>query len=387
MRRSILLLAAGLALRCSPPAPGSFHASPPAAHGRAAGHLIRSEKLEGAPPGSTGWRILYVSTGLDGRPIEVSGVAIVPDLPAPAAGRSVVAWAHPTTGVAENCAPSLRREFFDSIPHLTALVALDYVVVATDYPGLGAAGPHPYLVGVSEGRAVLDSVRAASELPSAGAGRRLVAWGHSQGGHAALFAGELARSYAPELELSGVAAIAPATDLAQLLRDDAGERSGRIIASYAFWSWSRVYGAPLDAVVPASEIPAIDRVARDCIETTGEAYRAVFDSLPLPAGFLKDGAYEASPWKALLDRNRPGRSPIRAPIYVAQGQEDEIVRPSVTADFVADLCRRGEVVRYESLPGVDHMRAGRASATSAIQWMRDRLDGKPARNGCAAPAL
>ncbi len=351
------------------------------------GRLIRSEKLPGAPPGSTGWRVLYVSTGLDGRPIEVSGVVVVPDLPAPAAGRDVVAWAHPTTGVAENCAPSLREEVFDSIPHLTALVALDYVVAATDYPGLGTAGPHPYLVGVSEGRAVLDSVRAAREVASAGPGRRFVAWGHSQGGHAALFAGELARDYAPELELSGVAAIAPATDLAQLLKDDVGERSGRIIASYAVWSWSRVYGAPLGPVVPASAVSAIDRVARDCVETTAEAYRAVFDSLPIHDGFLKDGAYAASPWKGLLEANRPGRAPTRAPIYVAQGQEDEIVRPTVTADFVAGLCRQGEVVRFESLPGVDHMRAGRASATSAIQWMRDRLDGRPVKNGCAVPLL
>lgn len=387
MRRSILLAAAGLALRCAPPAPGPFDAAPAAMLGGAPGRLIRSEKIEGAPPGALAWRVLYVSTGIDGKPIEVSGVVIASELPAPAAGRGVVAWAHPTTGVAENCAPSLREELFESIPHLTALVALDYVVVATDYPGLGTAGPHPYLVGLSEGRAILDSVRAAREIPAAGAGRRFVAWGHSQGGQAALFAGELAREYAPELELSGVAAIAPATDLAQLLKDDVGERSGRIIASYAFWSWSRVYGAPLDAVVPASELPAIDRVARDCVETTGEAFRAALDSLPLPAGFLKDGAYEASPWKSLLEQNRPGRSPTRAPIYVAQGREDEIVRPSVTADFVAELCRRGEIVRFESLPGVDHLRAARASATSAIQWMRDRLDGKPARNGCLAPVL
>ncbi len=331
--------------------------------------------------------MLYVSTGLDGRPIEVSGVVIASDLPAPLAGRNIVAWAHPTTGVAENCAPSLRRDFFESIPHLTALVALDAVVVATDYPGLGTPGPHPYLVGVSEGRAVLDAVRAAREVPEAGAGRRYVVWGHSQGGHAALFAGELAPTYAPELELSGVAAIAPATDLARLLEDDLGQRSGRVIASYAFWSWSRIYGAPLEAIVPPGEIPAIDRVAADCIETTAQAYRAAFDSLSLRGNPLKKGAYEAEPWKTLVEENRPGRAPIQAPIYVAQGEEDEIVRPSVTTDFVADLCRMGEAVAFESLPGADHMRAGRASATSAIQWMRDRLDGKPMRNGCLKPSL
>ena len=190
------------------------------------------------------------------------------------------------------------------------------------------------------------------------------------------------RSTLPSSTLAGVAAIAPATELRQLLVDDLAERAGRLIAAYSLWSWSRVYGAPLAPVVVEAAIPNIDRAARDCVETWGEAYRAVFDSRGLRPDFLKAGAFEAEPWKRLLEENRPGRRPIRAPIYVAQGEEDTIVRPSVTADFVAGLCRTGERVRYETLPGVDHMRAGRASATSAVQWLRDRFDGKRAPTTC-----
>jgi hypothetical protein len=121
------------------------------------------------------WRILYFSTGLDEKPVEVSGIVVAPELPPSLAGRHVVAWAHPTTGVADNCAPSLREDVFDTIPHLQALLALDYVVTATDYPGLGTSGPHPYLVGESEGRAVIDSVRAAREIEKAGASVRYAA--------------------------------------------------------------------------------------------------------------------------------------------------------------------------------------------------------------------
>ena len=40
-----------------------------------------------------------------------------------------------------------------------------YAIAATDYPGLGTPGPHPYLVGDSEARAVIDSVRAARSFP------------------------------------------------------------------------------------------------------------------------------------------------------------------------------------------------------------------------------
>jgi pimeloyl-ACP methyl ester carboxylesterase len=324
---------------------------------------------------------------MHGERIEVSGVIIAPDLPPPQGGRPVVAWAHPTTGVADICAPSTNPEFFDTIPHLPALIALDYVVAATDYAGLGTPGPHPYLVGESEGRSVLDAVRAAANLPKTGAGPRFVAWGHSQGGHAALFAGQMARRYAPNLALVGVAAIAPATELRELLQDDFTERVGKILTAYALWSWAEVYGVSLESAARPAAIPGIERVVRDCVETEGEGYRVAYDSLAMGDSFLIRGAFEAEPWRRLLDRNRPGGEPIGAPVYVAQGTEDPIVRPAVTSDFVRGLCARGEVVRYEELPGAAHLRAGRISATSAIQWMRDRFDGRPAPSTCEAPSL
>ena len=65
---------------------------------------------------------------------------------------------------------------------------------------MGPPGPHPYLVGTSEGMNALDSVRAARNLPEAGAGSDFAVWGHSQGGHASLFTGHLAASYAPDAQ-------------------------------------------------------------------------------------------------------------------------------------------------------------------------------------------
>ena len=134
------------------------------------GALIRSQPMWGAPDGAAAYRILYRSEGLNGEPIAVSGVVIVPDGSPPPGGRPIVAWAHPTTGVARACAPSLARVLFRSIQGLRGMLAQGYAVAATDYPGLGTPGPHPYLVGVSEGRAVLDSVRAARTIPGVGGG-------------------------------------------------------------------------------------------------------------------------------------------------------------------------------------------------------------------------
>jgi hypothetical protein len=129
------------------------------------GNLISAEAMPGAPDGARAYRILYWSTGLDRKPVEVSGVVIAPRGPPPPGGRPVIAWAHPTTGVVERCAPSLARVFFASIQGRRAMLERGDVVAATDYPGLGTPEVHPYLVGDSEAHAVLDSVRAAKQTP------------------------------------------------------------------------------------------------------------------------------------------------------------------------------------------------------------------------------
>jgi hypothetical protein len=129
-------------------------------------------------------------------------------------------------------------------------------------------------------------------------------------------------------------------------------------------------------------VPAIDRLAADCIETEGEAYGALLATLPIPSNYLSPEVYGSGQWRPLFAENRPGQSRTGAALYIAQGTDDTIVRPAVTADFVAGLCRAGETVRYEPFPGVGHMKAGRVSASSAIQWMQDRFEGARAPSTC-----
>ena len=146
-------------------------------------------------------------------------MVVAPAGPAPASGRAVVGWGHPTTGAVARCAPSNGLDPFDLIEGLSQLLYAGYVVAAPDYPGLGVEGQSSYLIGVTEARSVLDAIRAARNLPDAGAGTDVLLWGHSQGGHAALFAAQSIDTYAPELRLHGVAVAAPATELSTLLDD------------------------------------------------------------------------------------------------------------------------------------------------------------------------
>src|ERR1700744_1783010 len=384
----VILGAAVLALsvaRAEAPTP-FYHASTAEIAG-APGTLIRSEPVGFAPAGAQAYRVLYRSTGLHGEPIAVSGVIIVPPGPPPADGRPIVAWAHPTTGVVPHCAPSLAIFVFQQMAGLRQLIEQGVVVAATDYPGLGTPGPHPYLVGDSEARAVIDSVRAARSLPSAGAGNSFAVWGHSQGGQASLYTGLIAKTYAPELNLVGVAAAAPATSLVTLMGDDFKPSGGKNLTAMTLWSWSRVYGAPIDKVVVPEAMPTVDQLANECIKSIFDIMARRRTEKPLEQHFLSvSNIAVVEPWRSLAVRNTPGVLSSRIPLFLARGTTDDIVRPEVTRAYMARQCRAGSKVTMMWMQGVGHGFVARDSADAAVNWMMDRFASQPAPSDCGRAA-
>src|SRR5262249_18814177 len=160
--------------------------------------------------------LLYSGTGLDGKPTPVSAVLTVPKGKAPKKGGwPIVTWAHGTTGIADQCAPSRAnvQQGYDH-PLMQRWLKAGYAVVRTDYQGLGTAGPHPYLIGDTEGHDVLDAVLAARQADRTIANDVAIS-GHSQGGQAALFAASLAPKYAPSLKVKGTVAFAPVSHLSE----------------------------------------------------------------------------------------------------------------------------------------------------------------------------
>jgi len=348
------------------------------------GTLIRQQPVDlPAPFGASVVRVLYRSQGLDGESIPVSGVIVVPPGPMPSEGRPIVAWAHPTTGVVPRCAPSLAMLLIQQIQGVREMVRRGYIVAATDYPGLGTPETHPYLVGVSEARAVLDSVRIARLLT--GAPARFAVWGHSQGGQAALFTGLIAKGYAPELDLVGVAAAAPATDLANLLAEDIDTNGGRNLTAMTLWSWSRVFGAPIDRVVDPAAVPIVDRLAGECIESIYDILRRRGPTRSLQQAFLsvKD-FYTTEPWRSLMAKNTPGVLPPPLPVFLAQGGADDLVRPRVTLNYMKRLCGAGRKVQMDFVPAAGHGLIASDVALSAVQWMADRFAGRQAPSDCGS---
>ncbi len=349
----------------------------------APGTVLRVWPLEGGiREGVKGYKVLYRSTGLRDEPVAVTGAVIFSATRVGTGVRPVIAWAHPTTGVARHCAPTLLPGLGGSIQGLDYMIDKDYVVVATDYVGLGTDDHHPYLVGVSAGRAILDSVRAARHLRDTFAGHRFAVWGHSQGGHAALFSAQMTANYAPELELMGVAAAAPATHLAQLFEADRDTPSGRSLTSMALLSWSKVFDFRLEDYVEERARIHFSTLASDCIQSIADFFKEEADERALERNFLKVNPSDHPVLRSIMDENSPGTLPDGTRVFLAQGTDDNVVRPQVTRKYMDQICQSGAIVRLHVIDGGGHMFAGRDSSYEAVTWMAALFEGGVLSNDC-----
>ncbi|MEU0541137.1 alpha/beta fold hydrolase [Nocardia sp. NPDC005978] len=349
----------------------AFYAQPADVLDGPPGSVIKSESLIGTPAAANAWRIMYRTTDVHGSPAVATGVVISPADPAPERGRTVLAWGHPTTGAAENCAPSRGFDPFLDIEGLRFLLDRGYTVVATDYVGMGTPGPDSYLVGLTAAHAVLDSVRAARAIEEAHAGSSVILWGHSQGGQAVLFSAENAPAYAPELDIVAVAAAAPAADLTALMRTHLNDISGVTIGSYAFTAYATVYsdtaGAHLDDILTPKAQSIVPEMNQLClIKNMSELHRM---GEPLVGDFTSHDPTITPPWSDLLAQNSAGSRPFAAPLYIAQGRDDELVVPADTDAFVARERQLGITVTYEQIPGATHATVAYLAIPTLLSWL------------------
>jgi alpha-beta hydrolase superfamily lysophospholipase len=377
-----LILAPAVAAKPAQPAVSLDGVSADAIRKAKPGHIFRIRPQVGGALNGAAFRVIYRSTDLNGEPVAVSGTIIYPEGAAPKGGRNVVAWAHYTTGVSQRCAPTLLPNLGGTIPGLEEMLARGFVVVATDYEGLGVPGVHAYLVGISEAHAVLDSVRAARNLSAAHASNRFAVWGHSQGGHAALFTRELAGAYAPELKLVGVAAAAPATDLVELFKAQQGSVAGEGLTSMALLSWSRTYNLPIDTVLEASVEKRFEQVGASCIQSVPQMLRLLKLAWPLKKAFLKTDPTKLPAWRDLMEKNSPSAAASGVPVFISQGTGDKTVNANITIAYAKALCANGTRVALQIMKGASHSFAAEKSAYKAVKWILDRFRGKTAPSNC-----
>jgi pimeloyl-ACP methyl ester carboxylesterase len=355
----------------------------PAGHASQPGTLLRQEAYErGVPARAQAWRILYGTTRQNGTPAVASAIVMV-SRTATHAPRPVIAWTHGTTGVAPGCAPSLLDDPFANVPALPELIHKGWIYVATDYVGQGTVGPHPYLVGEGEARSALDSIRALRQMTGLRAGDDTVVWGHSQGGHAALWTGILAPEYAPELNLLGVAAVAPASDLQSLLESVSDTPVGRIMSSFILRSYADAYpDVRFDNYTSGPALPLARDMSARCLAGR-EALFSVTESLLLGRSiFHKEPIHGALGER--LAQNTPNKS-LPQPLLIAQGLADDLVRPEIQTRFVASRCKAGQVLEYRTYADRDHLSVLAPDAPlthDLVQWTQARFERSPLPAAC-----
>jgi alpha-beta hydrolase superfamily lysophospholipase len=263
------------------------------------------------------------------------------------------------------------------------MMELGWVVATTDYVGVGTPGPSLYLVAQSEVRDLVNAVRAARNVPATHASNRYVTFGHSQGGHTSIWSGHLAPVYAPELDLLGVAAAAPALELSDILGAQWDGVAGWVLGPDVAESWPVYYpDVQLDGVLTQPALNNTARLADECIEDAaieglvrqklGQRYFAV-DPGSVPA------------WAHATTDQTPAPMPAAMPVFIAQGTADDVVLPWPNAIVQESWCKAGSAIALDWMGGVSHTAAATTAGPEAVVWIADRFAGRPAPRTCDVP--
>jgi dienelactone hydrolase len=354
-------------------APGdrTFYAPPDPMPQGEHGDLVRWQVVEGGF--GHRYRIMYLAETVAGAPtVATALVEAAPEAP-PFGGWRTLLYGHGTTGLADICSPSRAVDDdiadgdvameIESIGHATSE---GWVVVSADYEGLGGPGAHPLLVGVSEGRSLLDAGRAAHQIPGLYLGPTTAIAGFSQGGHAALWATQLAAEWTPEQEIVATVVGAPASEPAALASWSAAE--GSVLAAGIVAGLAVAYpdaAANLGQVLTPNGIEVVRHWDTHCFA----------DPVDVPPPYVAADPSTVEPFASLLAANTAGTTATATPLLILHGDADERVPLQHSEALLARLCAAGQVVERRVLPGGLHVGSSGALSLDGLAWLAGLADG------------
>lgn len=384
---------------CDPPFPTEdpFYQPPDPLPAGSPGDVISSRDvplrdLLSADPATdvTSRQVVYRSIDATGDPMAVTGTVLVPNEAWRGPGtRPLVSYAVGTRGVGDPCPPSysLTQGADYEGPIIRSLLDQGWAVAVSDYEGLGTPGLHTYMVGPSQGHAVLDMARAALRLEGTGLSpsTSVGLMGYSQGGGGAAWAAELAGSYAPELKIKGSVLGGVPADLAAT----AEHLDGRLFVAFALLA-----AMGQDAAYPELDLENyLNARGQELVTTSQELCLVDVDGF----GTLIDTAFthiddyvttnplDTPAWQARLDESTLGKAKPNAPVFQYHALFDEIVPLGPAADLRRTWCDTGTRVTWTVLPLAEHALGLLQGPPLGVPWMAARFAGIPTLGNCWLP--
>ncbi|KAL9582992.1 MAG: hypothetical protein Q9212_002973 [Teloschistes hypoglaucus] len=324
-------------------------------------------------------RILYQSEDLTGKLVPASAFILWPYVPrSQPDGHAIVAWAHGTSSITAEGAPSNHKNLWQHFLGPYPLALQGYVVVAPDYAGLGvhedATGEpitHQYMACPSHANDIIYAVKAAQQsFPELS--QKFVVIGHSQGGGTA-WAVAQRQAEKPTAGFLGAVAVSPITTLPQQPEPFRSALATAICPGLAsvFHQFN-----PEDVLTEDGQ---------RCLRIMTESATGIASSIAILFGakLVKEDWAQKNYVERYLAMIFNGAKAFDGPLLVIHGEADETLNIDATNEAVARTVELfpSSSLEYIALPDVTHAPALQASQSIWMDWIADRFAGKEIEPG------
>ena len=270
---------------------------------------------------------------------------------------------------------------------INADLGAGYAVIVTDYDWAGTTNTPPtgYMVGLGEGHAVLDIAKAALQLPGAGltAASPVIVAGYSQGGGAALEAGEQWPTYAPSVHLVGISAGGVPGDLPAVGTALDGAFGAGFLFATVLAFHSAYPSLPFTSLINSAGVSLMAALEVQCVGTELLDYTNQQMSQYTVGGLTEAQVVGKGNWIPVLKANSPGLpgAHVNVPMFNYAGSADDIIPPAVENATYANLCATGSVVQALTQP-VDHAIGEFSFQSQVLAWEANTFAGGTVTNSC-----
>ncbi|NGN69732.1 lipase [Streptomyces sp. A7024] len=372
--------------------PDDFYQRPnPVPEGKP-GDIIRSRKVSPGSPTNREladtWQVMYLSKDAQGKPVANTGTVMVPKGKDPAT-LPIIGWGPGTQGPAFRCTPSrmIAKGALYEQWVINDMLKQGQAVAIPDYEGTHPEPKTTYMTGKSLGPALVDVVRASQKLSETklSADAKVVYRGYSQGGGAALWAGEVQPEYAPEQKVVGIVAGGVPGHMVDLaLALNGSPASGFLFNALAgldnAYPELNMEGSLNDAGKAAMAEMTKSACALELIHDY--ANKSVTD-------YFTGSPLTSAPWKTAYRANTlGGTTAIKVPVFQYHGTTDSIVDAAQADDLHKEYCGHGLKLTWKTYetgdrpPIQDHLWPIQAGNADASAYVADRLAGKDATSNC-----